>query len=161
MINLEVIKEVEVIFENVEGITIPATGFVQLEIENIERMARPQRNSNVIDLFVCANHIVFCLAKSANIAYNPFGVAEMGLVPIFDRIKRYKDIVAFALKFTDGSVLNYVVAWSRESEDINKWQTYYEDNDGNLYVVIDAHMTAERYSKERVKDVGGEVRGEV
>ena len=134
------VKSVEITFENLDYVEIPAEYFCDFSIRGIhiciERLA-----SNAILQRSKAGLIEFELLRSVDIAFPGFQqdlfydpIAEFSLL---DKIQERKDITSLELHYEDGTAEQFYVPWEDADDEYhNDLQQAYINNNGNLYVKI-------------------------
>lgn len=127
------LKKIEIVFENVEWIEIPAKFISALRMYNIKNFRRSYKNfdkSLAVGKFTCADKIFIKIDKAAKEKFFSNTGAE-----IFSRIANYQDITNFDLKYADGFEEKIYAIRGGTDEKSNLQKNYF-DYEGNLIVEI-------------------------
>lgn len=121
---------IELTFENIDYIVIPAQYFTDICISNISSGS-----------LGTAESIEFTLKKGVNEAAYAFTgdvyVMQSGGAFLFERISRYCDITHIKMIYEDDTFEEYTVVWEEDQTGCrNLLQKSYITDDGNLKVVI-------------------------
>ena len=125
--------KLEIAFENVEVIEIPAKFISALSIYGTKDFRRSFKNfdkSLAVGKFTRAEKIYLQIDKSAKEKFFSNVGAEL-----FARINRYQDITSFELTYSDNFKETIYTTWEG-SDEKNNWQKNYFDDEGNLIVKI-------------------------
>lgn len=128
-----VLEKIEIVFENVEWIEVPAKFISALSMYDIKNFRRSFKNfdeSLAVGKFTCADKIFIKIDKSAKEKIFSNAGAE-----IFSRIASYQDITSFDLKYNDGFEEKIYAIRSGNGEKNNLQKNYFDD-EGNLIVEI-------------------------
>src|SRR5690606_31857933 len=129
------LKNVEIVLENCEVITIPAEDFEYLSIQDVKESCYIHSSSFRVDKI--SSDIHMAIKDSANILenYPSMTFEEQTQLP-FDRLLNYADITQIHFKFEDKNE-SYVVYvdWHDEDEYSNRYQKG-EFEDGQLIIII-------------------------
>lgn len=136
----KMVKTVEITFENLDYVDIPAEYFGDFSISGI-RTSVERLAGNAILQQVKAERIEFELLRSVDVAlpelnqdicYDP--MVDFSLL---DRIRERRDITSLELHYDDGTTEQFYVPWEdAEDEYHNKLQQAQINNNGNLSVII-------------------------
>ena len=127
------LEKIEIVFENVEWIEVPAKFISALNMYDIKNFRRSFKNfdeSLAVGKFTRADKIFIEIDKSAKEKFFSNAGAE-----ISSRIASYQDITSFDLKYLDGSEEKIYTAW-KGTDETNNLQKNYFDEEGNLIVKI-------------------------
>lgn len=151
------IKELTLIFENCEFITIDGKYVGGFELDGIKtRIARIACNS--VDKFDVANSIAVEIHKDADKPYMSFGEEHSS---VFERIHEYSDITSIEFTLTneyegegvDEQTYQYYVNWTGESEYENTAQSTFVSDSGNLYLIIaDGKDVFDFFNEETIQE---------
>ena len=127
------IAKIDVIFENCEFFSLDASDLKFVNFDQFGTMIR-RIACNCVAKIVRANYIELHVKKGLNDRYDSFGQQDRPA----SKLERLQgcDITSFEIFFEDGTSESIYVDWSDESEYINKYQSYFFDDDGSLVVVI-------------------------
>ena len=133
---MKTIKNIEIVFENCDAITIEPKYFFEFYISQIEPIIN-RIGCNTIAKCNIAKHIAFGISRNADEEYYQFGMVyqENFKKTYFNRIKDC-DITAFDLHYEDGTHETIYVEYSADSYCTNSNQNYYVNNFGDLFVTI-------------------------
>lgn len=143
------IKEIELIFENCEVITIPGKYIGRFYVGNIRKsLSRIAVNST--RMYETAKKIVIEIHKDAETQNRPFGTE--GDDSTFDRILKWNDITSIEITLEDAynkenKEEHYVfyTDWIGDSEYENEGQKSKRSELGHLYIVITKKNKKEGY----------------
>lgn len=129
---MSTVKEIDIIFENCETITIFPTDIGVFSIENIiEYITRDAVNS--ISKYKKSSLVVIeIFAKRINSEYSPFGILSEKML-LKDRFQ-CNDITGFEIRFSDNSTEEILVEYN--GNEVNEYQKTLLGENGNLYIVI-------------------------
>lgn len=119
------LEYIEVVFDNTEGLRIPANHIDRLEFSDITKQYISMLMPKFTLLNACSKaRITF--NKNANILDN--FIVQYGEILPFDRLKMYDDIIWIVLSFTNG-----------EEEELRMigTQKYFEHEDGSITITIE------------------------
>ena len=144
----QIIKNIEITFENIDYVVIPNQYFSDFYMEdirtNIYRVAM-----NAIIRYQTASSVRFILNKEVNDDFESF-VADIHMVQhegvsLFDRIFNYNDITCIKLIYEDDSAEEFTVEWEDNGDrvDRNSFQHSSMTEDGNLCVLISKNRNTE------------------
>ena len=176
-----IIKEIELVLENCEVITIPCYYIGDVVVDDIKtKICRTACNA-VSRFETCEVFGVEIHADANKAEYRPFGtdVGTQGPRTIFERICEYDDIASVKITLTDNEYWDPTLGeekeehvvfpkWVGESEYENEAQSSFLTEDNHLYIMIsdrgkfdDLFGTSpydkeERDSKFRMYDIGDE-----
>ena len=99
---------------------------------------------NAVNKLDFANTVAIEIHKDANKERYAFGIEDIDFKEhVFDRLRKYEDIVDVQIELYDDyeengevSVYRYLVDWTSESDFENPAQKTYLSKCGNLYIVI-------------------------
>ena len=136
----KMVKSVEITFENLDYVDIPAEYFGDFSISGI-RTSVERLACNTILQRTRADHIEFELLRSVDVALPEFNqdlfydpMVEFSLI---NRIRERMDIVSLELHYEDGTMEQFYVPWEvTDDEYHNKLQQAQINNNGNLSVTI-------------------------
>ena len=140
------IKEIVLGFENCDEIHINAK-YVVFKIEATSSFHGPSGELG-IKLLKLAIH------QDANMLHYEFGQSQYPIM-VFDRIISVPDITDITVVCEEHSSRNefrYIVEWSDDSDNFNKYQDTYLGKSGNLYMVISESETVEDCFAEEIMD---------
>ena len=127
------IKEITIVFENCDEITLDTKDIGIMLFDNIKtEITRTARNS-IQELNTATEIAIELYASKINSSYSPFN--EFDKMPIISRIVEGNDIVSFVCRYEDNSTKTIYVPWG-QSPQINEYQSQAIGSNGNLYVVI-------------------------
>lgn len=128
------LKEIEICFENVEGIKVPAKYILVLCMDGLKNFRRSFQNDKE-GLAICkgtyAERIILKIDKSAKGKLTSSEGNEL-----FQRLTRYADITNIELKYWDGDEENIYADWEDATKggEENLLQKNYFDDRGNLII---------------------------
>lgn len=128
-----VLEKIEIVFENVEWIEVPAKFISALSLYDIKNFRRSFKNfdgSLAVGQFTRADKIYLQIDKSAKEKFFSNAGAE-----IFSRISLCQDITSFELTYSDGFKETIYTRW-KGSDEKNNLQKNFFDDEGNLIVEI-------------------------
>ena len=136
------IKAVEITFENIDWIIIPAGYFEKIQLDDIcdEFWFH---DKNCTSMRMVAKRVMFELKKEADWHANTFDNDMYGIdteeETLFERLQR-QDITRIELLFAERASELYDVVWDDEDDDEyqNRNQSACLNENGNLHVVINA-----------------------
>lgn len=127
------LEKIEIVFENVEWIEVPAKFISALSMYDIKDFRRSFKNfdeSLAVGKFTRADKIFIKIDKSAKDKFFSNAGAE-----IFSRIALCQDIRSFELKYADGFEETIYTRW-KGGDKKNNFQKNSFDDEGNLIVEI-------------------------
>ena len=125
--------KLEIAFENVEVVEIPAKFISALNMHGIKKFRQSYQNRDEgLSMFrgTSAEKIYLQIDSSAKEKFFSNVGAEL-----FARINRYQDITSFELTYSDDFKETIYTAWDG-TDEINNLQKNYFDDKGNLIVEI-------------------------
>ncbi len=135
------VKSIELIFENIDYIVIPAHFFLDFMLEDVTvKICRCAVNA--ILRFNSTDKLMFVLKKEVNEVASSFEgdvhVIQYEGATLFERISIYSDLTHIKFVYEDESSEEYSVAWEDDdnNEDRNRLQKATITEDGNLCVEI-------------------------
>ena len=132
------LKNIEIIFENCETMTIPKNCIGEFHIGKI-RTEINRIACNSIAKYQIADSFYIEIYNTCNIEYKPFGFDEN--MKKFDRLNAYNDITGIDVFYTDGTCDSFSVNYEEETPDMlgspNIHQKTYMSELGHLYIVIE------------------------
>lgn len=144
------IKEIELVFENCEVITIPGKYIGRFYVGNIRKsLSRIAVNST--RMFETARKIVIEIHKDAEVPNRPFGTEDENDNSTFDRILKCNDITDIEITLEDAygkeKEEHYVfyTDWIGDSEYKNEGQKSKRSELGHLYILITRKNKKEGY----------------
>ena len=133
---MESIKEIQLCFENVTSVSIQTDDIDMLRINGISTSlsmdhATKKQKNNYIAQYNCASFDIILL-KSANKngIYNGYGEN----IDIFNRLKRYNDIVSIILTYKDNTEKEIYMKWSGNENNSLQHASMVEDK---LHIFIE------------------------
>lgn len=136
----KVIAYVEIIFENLDSIIIPARYFRDFELDDIQTVVH-RAVANAILRYSVVNSVMFGLEAEANKDASAFTgdvhCINTGEGTLFDRLQS-QDITHLKLIYADKTEEDFVVAWEDGENDeyYNRLQRTFIDSAGRLCVQI-------------------------
>ena len=129
---MQKLNSVKIIFENCEALTIPAEDILHIEINNISKNYSFLDGWCHVDSINNADKAIIFISKDANTC-KYFNVMFSNITP-FERMTRYNDITHLNLRYEDGVIESYVVAFKGNEE--NNLQHSEVIDSGSLMVKI-------------------------
>lgn len=128
------LKSIEFIFENVESIVFDGKECKNIKIDEItesyDSFANSFRKRKKCKYFKAL------LNSKLDVEYLDKRLLDPKTTSPFKRMTEHKDIVVVMLYFNDGSGEGIEIDWCEGSEDVNKYQITYVNEDGDLYIEI-------------------------
>jgi len=149
------VKELNIVFENCEEITIPKNVIGTLLIEKIHPVIQ-RIACNSISKYYVADEIVMEIFKEGDIKYKPFGCSEEEST--LKRLSQYADITGIEIVYKNGEKENLLVDYDEgENEGTlgapNINEDIYVSELENIYIVISKDKKVKDYfDKERIND---------
>lgn len=136
----KMVKSVEITFENLDYVEIPAEYFGDFSVSGI-RTSVERLAGNAILQRARADQIEFELLRSVNVAFPEFHqdifCDPMVEFSLSDRIRERRDITSLELHYEDGVTEQFYVLWEDADDEYhNKLQQAQINNNGNLSVII-------------------------
>ena len=132
------LKNIELVFENIEVLRLPIRVVEVVDIKGIFRQLRKNMGVNDVDEYIHCEKAALLLDSTAN--DNKFWVTDYyrdAPMSPFDRIRKYNDITCVTLYYADGKRENIYVPW-KGSDEINDLQKVSYDNEsGELIIKIE------------------------
>lgn len=129
-------KEIRILLENCDVITIDSQHVQFLDMEHINKVS-PDVNiiCQTTRQLCTADRITLILSKNANLPHREFGVFDE--TTVFKRLTKRRDIVSLTIVYEDGKEVTYYVSYDEFAHGFdNKLQTMELDDNGNLIIKI-------------------------
>ena len=135
------LTELELTFENHEGVDIPAKYIARFSVCGITDCLRAtgEGTEEAIEVFKerCAEKIYIKVSKAAKgKIFSHFYKSTSRGEELFARLEKFSDAAVISLKYADGTAEELWVPWKDAPYDNNALQTSHVDDDGNLIIKI-------------------------
>lgn len=132
---LKEFKEIEIVFENCEVITIKREDIYSYSFSEVSK--EYTYFGDIEESLRTAKKVALTLNPSADKDYTPFGLDDVDIsTNVFERIMQYRDIVSIDLIYSEDKEKRFFVPWDYSNEDDNKWQkAEYVTNDRLLITI--------------------------
>jgi hypothetical protein len=135
------IKNIDLGFENCEVMSIDCKSIGHLHIDEIKDSIR-RIAVNSVSKMRCCEHFSLSINRNDNISYLPFDQEEWEMNK-FERITQSRDIVSVGVHYEDGTSEDFYVPWEGELDYSNECQNTYENEFGDLFLVINKNKKVE------------------
>ena len=133
---MESIKEIQLCFENVTSVSIQTDDIDMLRINGIstslsmDHVTKKQKNNYIVKYNCASFDIILLKSANKNGIYNGYGEN----IDIFNRLKRYNDIVSIILTYKDNTEKEIYMKWSGNENNSLQHASMVEDK---LHIFIE------------------------
>ena len=133
---MENIKEIQLCFENVTSVSIRTDDIDMLRINGIttslsmDHVTKKQKNNYIVKYNCASFDIILLKSANKNGIYNGYGEN----IDIFNRLKRYNDIVSIILTYKDNTEKEIYMKWSGNENNSLQHASMVEDK---LHIFIE------------------------
>lgn len=131
------LKNIELVFENIEVLRLPIRVVEVVDIKGIFRQLRKNMGINDVDEYIHCEKAALLLDSAAN--DNEFWVTDYyrgDPISPFDRIRKHNDIICITLYYADGKREKIYVPWEKSSENNDLQKVSYDNESGELGIKI-------------------------